>query len=191
MLSLPLAEGAELRALEPWHAADLAEHFDRSRAHLARWLSLAERIVDEDSARAYIQAYADRAARDDGRLYGIWVDGDLRGGTLFRVWNTVMGTCEVGVWLDPDVTGRGLVTRAVTHMIDWAVCVRGMSRVEWQAASNNERSIAVAQRLGMSRDGVLRQATVINGTRLDVDVWSVLAGEWRDRTVESCRDRQG
>jgi RimJ/RimL family protein N-acetyltransferase len=34
----------------------------------------------------------------------------------------------------------------------------------------------------MSKDGVLRQAFVLNGTRHDVDVWSVLAAEWRSRT---------
>ncbi|MFD1048836.1 GNAT family N-acetyltransferase, partial [Kibdelosporangium lantanae] len=121
-------------------------------------------------------------AKDEARMYGIWVDGELRGGTIFRVWDTRMRACEVGVWLEPGVTGRGLINKAVTHMIDWAVCVRGMHRVEWQASSANKPSLAAAQRLGMTRDGVLRQSVELGGERHDIEVWSVLADEWRNRT---------
>jgi ribosomal-protein-serine acetyltransferase len=182
MLSLPLAEGAELRSLEPWNAAEFAAHIDKARTYMLPWVPFAASVVDEDSGREFIQRYADRVPKDDGRLYGIWVDGELKGGTLFRVWEPRMRVCEVGVWLEPSVTGRGLITRAVTHMIDWAVCVRGMHRVEWHASSANKPSLAVAQRLGLTRDGVLREAAELGGTRHDIEVWSVLADEWRNRT---------
>jgi ribosomal-protein-serine acetyltransferase len=82
-------------------------------------------------------------------------------------------------WLAAGAQGRGLISRAATRMIDWAVRERGMARVEWLVVPNNARSIAVAQRLGMTRDGVLRQAFPIDGVRHDVELWSVLAGEWR------------
>jgi ribosomal-protein-serine acetyltransferase len=181
MLSLPIAEGAELRALEPWNAAEFADHIARAREYVAPWVPFATTVVDEETAHELIQRYSDRHAKDDGRLYGLWVDGTLMGGTLFRTWDNRNGTCEVGVWLDPAMTGRGLITTAVKHMIDWAVCARGMSRVEWCCSTANKPSMAVAQRLGMSREGVLRQAFTVNGTRHDVEVWSLLATEWRSR----------
>ena len=84
----------------------------------------------------------------------------------------------VGVWLAPEAVGRGLVTRAVRHMIDWAVGVRGMERVEWRTVPANERSVAVARRLGMTRDGVLRSAAPLGGTRHDLEVWALLASDW-------------
>jgi ribosomal-protein-serine acetyltransferase len=181
MFVLPLTDGAELRELEPWHAEEFSAHVARSRAHLLPWLAWQEIADDPEGARRYLRDYAERRARDEGRLYGIWVDGELSGGTLFRAFDTRTKVCEVGVWLAPHAVGRGLVTRAVTHMIDWAVGVRGMERVEWQTVTGNERSLAVARRLGMTRDGVLRSATVLNGDRRDVEVWSLLAGEWRAR----------
>lgn len=181
MLVQPIGHGAELRALEPWNAGEFAEHVERARDHLKPWLPWATTIVDEETARAFLQRYADRLAADDGRLYGIWIDGQLMGGTLFRVFDTKTGTCDVGVWLDPGVVGRGLITKAAELMIEWAVCARGMSRVEWRVLPANERSIAVAQRLGMSRDGVLRQAFPLHGTLHDVEVWSLLATEWQAR----------
>src|ERR1041384_5941235 len=99
MLALPLAEGTELRTLEPWHAAEFLAPVDRAREHLRPWLPWSTMFVDLPSAQAYLQSYADKQAADEGRLYGIWADGVLIGGTLFRTFDATMGVCEVGVWL--------------------------------------------------------------------------------------------
>lgn len=176
MLKLTLADGAELRALEPWRAAEFAAYVDRARAHLSPWLPWATSITDETGARDFLQGYADGQATDGRRIYGIWVDGVLAGGTLFRIFDVASGVCELGVWLAPEAGGRGLVTTAARHMIDWAFA-RGIVRVEWCCAVGNRRSIAVAQRLGMTHEGVLRSAFSVNGTRQDVETWSLLAGD--------------
>jgi len=176
MLTLSLGDGAELRALEPWQAAEFANFVDGAREHLAPWLPWVTSITDEAQARAFLQRYAERQAADEGRIYGIWLDGRLVGGTLYRIFDVHAGVCELGVWLAPEAEGRGLVTRAARHMIAWAF-ERGLQRVEWNCAVDNKRSIAVAQRLGLTRDGVLRSAFPVNGVRQDVEVWSLLAGE--------------
>lgn len=69
-------------------------------------------------------------------------------------------------------------------LIDWAVEERGIHRVEWVAASGNTASVAVARRLGMTRDGVRREAHLHNGVRHDLEVWSLLAPEWRARATQ-------
>ncbi len=89
------------------------------------------------------------------------------------------GTAEAGCWLEPSAVGKGLVTRAARVIIDWAVEERGIHRVEWIASAANEASIAVARRLGMTMDGVLRESRLYRGKRRDLEVWSVLAPEWR------------
>jgi ribosomal-protein-serine acetyltransferase len=178
MLSLALADDAELRPLEPWQAEELARHVSAAREHLEPFLPWVDRVAEVDGARTFLQRYADRQAKGEGRVFGVWVDGTLSGGVLFRIWETESGLCEVGVWLAPEVVGRGLITRAVTAMIDWAFLVRGMHRVEWRCAAANERSGAVARRLGMTLDGTLREAFPYHGVRHDVEVWSVLATEW-------------
>jgi ribosomal-protein-serine acetyltransferase len=174
-----LGEGARLCPLEPWQAEEFAVHVDAVRTHLAPWVPFATRIVDVAGARELLQYFADEQARDGGRLYGIWLRDVLSGGTLFRTFDTASGICEIGVWLAPSAQGRGLVTRAATVMIDWAIGVRGLSRVEWRTDPENARSRAVAQRLGMTLEGVLRSSSDIGGTRHDMEVWSVLADEWR------------
>lgn len=112
------------------------------------------------------------------RDLGIWQRGTLVGGVLFVSLSTTTGVCEAGCWLEAGAEGQGLVTRAARVIIDWAVRERGIHRVEWVTKAGNERSIAVARRLGMRRDGVLRGAAPTPDGRADMEVWSVLAPEW-------------
>ncbi|MFB4297957.1 GNAT family N-acetyltransferase [Actinomadura sp. NTSP31] len=179
MFAVTLADDAELRPLEPWQAAEFAAHAERVRRDVIDFIPWARTVVDEASARDFLQRYADKQVRDEGRLYGIWVDGVLEGGTVFRTFDAAQGVCEAGVWLGTGVRGRGLVTTAVRHMIDWAFGVRGMARVEWYCDPRNTASAAVAKRLGMTCEGVHRDAFVLDGERSDEQVWAVLAREWR------------
>ena len=181
MFAVPLGADAELRALEPWHAEELLAHMDRGREFIGRFIPFPSRITDVASSREILRRYADFAAADTGRMYGIWLAGTLVGGVMFKTMNVRQQTAEAGCWLEPAGTGKGLVTRAVEVIVDWAVEVRGIHRIEWQVAAGNEASIAVARRLGMTRDGVLRDALLHGGERHDIEVWSVLAPEWRDR----------
>jgi ribosomal-protein-serine acetyltransferase len=178
MFAISLGDGAELRPLEPWQAEEFLAHMDRGREYVGQHIGLADATADLGSARNWLQSYADKAAADAGRLYGIWLDGLLVGGVLFRVFNADAGTCEAGCWLEPAAAGRGLVTRAARVIIDWAIRERGIHRVEWLASSANTPSIKVAKRLGMTRDGVLRANYLYRGVRQDTEVWSVLAPDW-------------
>ncbi|MYX08104.1 GNAT family N-acetyltransferase [Streptomyces sp. SID8375] len=179
-------DGAELRPLEPWHAGEFLAHMDRGREYIGQYVTLPDRATDLASATAFLQMYADKAAADSGRLYGIWSDGVLVGGVLFVTFDVTFGSCEAGCWLEESAVGRGLITRATRVIIDWAVEERGMHRVEWIAASANTPSINVAKRLGMVREGVQRESYPHRGVRHDMEVWSVLAPEWR-RQRETAR----
>ncbi|HEU5111059.1 MAG TPA: GNAT family protein [Micromonosporaceae bacterium] len=178
MFAVALTDRAELRQLEPWRAEEFLVHMDRARQTVDPWIPWAGRSTDLESARVQLQRYADLAARDAGRLYGIWLDGTLVGGTMFVSFDAAAGVCEVGCWLEPAGRGRGLVTLAARQLIDWAFDDRDMHRVEWRTRPDNEASSAVARRLGMRLDGVLRSAYPYRGARHDIEVWSMLRDEW-------------
>jgi len=154
-------------------------HIERARASVDPWIPWASFSPDLDSARATLQRYADRQASDSGRIHGIWLEGTLVGGVMFPRFDARTGNCEIGVWTEPAGRGHGLVTAAARLLVDYAFRERGMHRIEWITTPANERSRAVARRLGMSLDGVLRSEWVHNGERHDSEVWSLLSTEWR------------
>ncbi|MCC3765849.1 GNAT family N-acetyltransferase [Glycomyces sp. TRM65418] len=179
MFEASLGEGVELRPLVPELAEEFAAHMDRGREYIGRYVAMPDVVSDLPAARKFLKTYAEKTAADTGRIWGIWLDGTLVGGVLFRVMDLRMESAEAGCWLEPAAVGKGLVTRAVTAIIDWAIEERGVHRVDWYASSRNEASLAVARRLGMTKEGTLRAAYLHRGERYDMEVWSVLAPEWR------------
>ncbi|MGW6391446.1 GNAT family N-acetyltransferase [Streptomyces sp. NPDC055103] len=177
MFALPLGDNAQLRPLEPRHAPEFLAHMDRARPYVDPWIPWATLSTDLASATAVLQRYADHQAQDTRRIYGIWLEGTLVGGVMFTSFDTASGVCEIGCWLEEGGAGRGLVTRACRVLIDWAFRERGMSRIEWWVAAHNTRSIEAARRLGMTRDGVLRQRSVYRDMRHDIEIWSLLADD--------------
>jgi ribosomal-protein-serine acetyltransferase len=108
-------------------------------------------------------------AEDGWRLVGwaqLEIDGPARSG-------------EVGYWLDAGFVGRGLVTRAVTAVLDHAFGPLGLDRVGLPTTIDNTRSRSVAERLGFTQEGVLREAAAFPGERRDLVVYGLLAREWR------------
>jgi RimJ/RimL family protein N-acetyltransferase len=179
MFSYDLGDGAQLAMLEPWHADQFLAALDRSREHLLAEVLAANLVFTRDDARATLQRWAEAHAADTRHLFGIWLDGQLDGCVQLFDFDTTMGTCEIGVWIAAHAEGRGLVTRACQVVIDWAITGRGMVRVQWANNPPNLRSRAVAQRLGMTREGVLRSCWQVGGVRHDSEVWSLLATDHR------------
>ena len=183
MFTAQLAPDAALAPLEPWMAPEFAAHMDRAREHIRPWVGPSFVTTDVDGARATLQRYADATARDGNRIFGIWLDSDpstdaaptLVGGVMFVEFSAAAGTCEIGCWLEPAAEGRGLITAACRMLLTYAFEERGLHRAEWRCRADNVRSSAVAERLGMTLEGVLREAWKVGDTFYDKQVWSILA----------------
>jgi ribosomal-protein-serine acetyltransferase len=177
MFAKALDPTSELRPLEVWHAEELAAHLDRAREHIRPWVGPAFVTDTVEGARSTLRRYADTAAADGARLYGIWSSGVLVGGVMFVAFSAPAGVCEVGCWLEPSAEGRGLVTAATRVLLDWAFDVRHLNRVEWRCRADNDRSAAVAARVGMTLEGTLRGAWLNGSVFHDKQVWAVLRDE--------------
>lgn len=83
---------------------------------------------------------------------------------------------ELGYLLGPDGRGRGLMTRAVTLVTDWLLGPGAFARVAIHVSVDNPASMAVAERAGFEREGILRSHHDLKGTRQDVASYSRIAG---------------
>lgn len=169
---------AVMRDLEPWHAQELAELFQREDHDLYRWLAW-EHFEDADSAKGFLEGFAKGRGEGTRRLFGLWLDRALVGGTLYPTINMRSGIAEIGVFLAAPARGRGIVTEAVRSMVDHAFDDLGMRRVEWRCSPANLPSRAIPKKLGFTLEGTLRQVFQVREAYLDLEVWAVLREEWR------------
>jgi len=77
------------------------------------------------------------------------------------------GRAELAYDLDPEHRGRGLATRAAQAVIYWARNELDLQRIQATVLDTNEPSIAVLERLGMRREGLLRRYRKVRGEARD------------------------
>jgi ribosomal-protein-serine acetyltransferase len=133
------------------HDADLFQASLESRAELLPWMPWAVDLSMETQA-----AYADRALPEweaGSPAFAITEHGVAVGVIgLSRITDTEY---EIHYWLATDRTGRGYVTEAAQALLEWAPDALGARRIVLHAGMENRRSLAIAERLGFTRDGEL------------------------------------
>jgi ribosomal-protein-serine acetyltransferase len=85
---------------------------------------------------------------------------------------------NIGYWLGEEYEGRGTMTAAVAALVDHALSIWDLNRVEIRAAAGNGASRAIPERLGFREEGTLRAAERIGERRIDHVLYSMLAEDW-------------
>lgn len=87
-------------------------------------------------------------------------------------------TAEMGYWIRSDRAGQGLVTEAGAALCRFGFDELHLNRIEIMVAVDNHPSIKVAMKLGFTREGVMRQAS-LGGDRTwqDLYLYSLLASD--------------
>jgi [ribosomal protein S5]-alanine N-acetyltransferase len=85
---------------------------------------------------------------------------------------------SLGLWLAPQARGRGLMTSGVGLMVDWVFREGLLERLEYLVRSDNEPSLALAERCGFRREGLLRSCLVRDRERRDAVLLAALRSDW-------------
>lgn len=85
---------------------------------------------------------------------------------------------EIGWFIHPDHWGKGYATEAARALLDFAFKQVGVHRVVAFCNANNAASARVMEKLGMQRDGLLREALWWNDTWCDEYLYAILEQEW-------------
>ena len=150
-------------------------------AEIQRWIPVIPRPYTMEHALAYV-----RGEVPGPNQFAIVADGRLVGAIGVNANKT--GTGQVGYWCVPEVRGRGIVTSALRLMCRHAHRELGLVRIELLTDVDNRASQRVAEKVGFTREGVLRSYILHpDGNRRDMIMWSLLREEFgvRSRSDDS------
>lgn len=174
----------ERLVLRPYHLDDAEARWqaiEESRDHLRRYepeQAASCRSVAESQVWI-IRANADWLVRKRFAI-GIWtqVTKQYLGGIGLRPregdgWS--VPAFELGYWVRASAQGHGYVTEAVGSVTAYAFEQLHAQRVEIRCEASNERSAAVATRLGFRLEGHLRNiARQADGTLIDELIYALI-----------------
>jgi RimJ/RimL family protein N-acetyltransferase len=166
--------------LRPWQEGDLpALELALADPEVTRWTPL-----HPERARSMVEQAEDRW--HDGRAVTFAVLDAASRELLGSVGlHHVVGTeAEVGWWCALEARGRGVTAEALSALCRWALSTAGLHRLTARIQVGNWPSRALAEKVGFSVEGVLRDHAAGPDRRADMWIAGLLASdEQRDRRL--------
>lgn len=159
------------------HAADIHDaNIEDEEGRI--WAYLAYGPFDtQDQYRRWMEA---TCLSEDPRFHAIvnLETGKAAGVASYLRIDPTNGSIEVGhINYAPSLQRSRGATEAMYLMMKRAFEL-GYRRYEWKCHADNEKSRSAAMRLGLSYEGVFRQATVVKGHNRDSAWYATIDSEW-------------
>ena len=187
MLCLQVNEETQLRLFEERHVEHYFALIERNKTYLYKWIAVPAYEGSVDTLKAYVKQRLLQFVEGSGYHLGIWYQNALVGILDYRL-NWRGRNVELGYWLDEAMQGRGIVTQMCRTMVRHAFEEHQMHKVVISCAIDNPRSRAVAERLGFTQEGILRQADQLHDRYVDIVFYGLLEGEWNAEAEQTKAD---
>ena len=112
---------------------------------------------------------------------GIWFRDELAG-TIFMAGVSGSPTAlEFGYWITEEHEGKGIITRCISALMDYAIDEMGIQRFMIGCAANNQRSRAVPERLGYRLHVTQPNGEVVGEYVYDRTIYGIRSTAWREQ----------
>ena len=160
------------------HVPAMWEATKTSLPELRPWLPWAQKASEENS-RDFAERCEDDWAAGQEYAFSIMLDGRYVGGIGVHAYR-LEGLGELGYWIRTDHAGQGYVTEAGSAMVVFAFDAVGLYRLEIRTGVDNRPSQRIAEKLGFTREGTLRQGAPLGPQGgYDCHIYGLLAADWR------------
>jgi len=152
---------------------------DKNRDYLEEWLPWLHSVKKAEDSAKKISEWKEKEKKGEGVNRGIWFQGQLVGVISFIYVNNDNKKAEIGYWLDKNHQGKGIVTKSCELLIDYGFNELKLHRIEISCAQGNNKSCAIAERLGFTKEGYFRQSGFLNGKFVDMNWYGLLKSDWK------------
>ncbi len=171
--------------------AVLNRAIQRSLGHLQPWMPWAQTMPSVEESEAVVRRMLAEFLTRQHLAYFLYERapeggaGRLCGGAGLMRLDWPQRRFEIGYWLAPDATGRGLASEAVCALTRLAFSQLRALRVEIRTDALNRPSRAVAERCGFQLEGLLRSDMLgVDATPRDTCIYGMISlDELRDPSL--------
>ena len=104
--------------------------------------------------------------------------GELIGKCLLFSYEPESRRAEIGFGIASSAWGRGYIQEAARELLRHGFETLGLNRVEAEIDPSNAASGRALERLGFSKEGLLRQRWIIDGQVSDSALYGLLSEDW-------------
>lgn len=178
---LELTDG--IITLRPYHKDDYKESYQaikESAAEMSAWLPFVHDKYSLKESRAWVKKQPDEWKNGAAYNFAIIeaVSGRIIGGCGLNAISKLDKRANLGYWVRTSDTGRGVAAAATLLLAKWGFAALQLLRIEIGVAVENTRSLRVAEKVGATREGVLRNRIVIREKPHDAVMHSLIPADF-------------
>ena len=171
-------DNVSLELIAEKHAKGLFLAIDNNREHLSKFLPWVSAMATIENTQIYIDACLQRYQQGEEISFVIIIDKNIVGRIGFHHIDSMNKHAEIGYWLTEKAQGKGAVLKSCKAIIAYGFLELNLQRIEIKTAVENLKSKAVPLKLHFKKEGILRQAELVNNQFLDLALFSMLKSEW-------------
>jgi len=177
-LPLKSPSGVSIIPVAVEHAAALASLVQKNIEHLQAYLPAVADLCSVETARDHLCRAVERASEGEIFEWHLFVEGSLCGSVRLKDIDRSDRKAKIGYFIGHQFAGRGIVSSAVSTVLEFCFGSLNLNRIELRCAVENVRSKRVAERLGFLHEGVLRQDECLNGVFVDQNIYGLLTTDF-------------
>lgn len=178
-LKLTVLDDLCLKTRQLSDAEQLFALVDKNRDYLRPWLLWVDESRSPEDSKKYIEECLEALEKKTKIDFGIWLQGTLVGSVGVFDISEQNRSAEIGYWLGEEYTGKGIMTKCVSRLVDYGFGELNLNRIRIRCVPENIQSANIPKRLGFTYEGTHRQSQWMYDKFLDDAVYGLLKSEWR------------
>jgi len=154
---------------------------DASRTYLKEWLPWLNYTKEVADTKAYIEGCIKGHEANNSLSLVILFKNEIVGIAGFNAINPQNKIGTIGYWLSEGAQGHGIMTKTVKALLQYAFDTLQLHKVEIRVAVGNQKSRAIPERLGLTKEGTIRAAEWLFDHYVDHVVYGMLVSEWQQQ----------
>lgn len=165
--------------LNPLSVDDIFKIFNtlnNERDYMREWLPFVDTTLEVQDTANYVNFVLQTADQQ----YTIYYKGEFVGLIGFKDTDLSNKKIEIGYWLSQYAQGKGIMSRSVEKLIEYAFTEMEMNRIQIKVAVGNNKSSRIPERLGFQFEGIERDGELlVDNVYTDIAIYSLLKKEYK------------
>lgn len=168
----------QLRQVQLSEKKELYKIVDENREQLREWLPWVDYMKRPRQYGPIIEEWQEANDAQESLTLGVYYDGDLVGMCGYNRIVSLSRRAEIGYWLAGSHVGKGIMTQAVTGLIDYGFKNLNLHRIEIVAGVENKKSRSIPERLQFTEEAMMKDYEYLHDHYHDCVLYRVLKDDW-------------
>ncbi len=171
---ITINENLILKVCSSEFASSLYEIVDNNREYFNNYLAWSKFVKSEEDEAKFLDLCLKKHEQNEAKTYVILYNDKPVGIIGFNSIDKGNKIAEIGYWLDPRISGKGIISQSVKNLVKYYTKNNQINRFVIKCSVHNIKSNAVAKRCNFQIEGTLRQAEYLNGIFYDQNIYSYI-----------------